>query len=51
MRVMQASLGLPLISMLQEPHLPALQFQRTAEVGRLPWLAAVQHVEHDHALR
>src|SRR5262245_1787186 len=27
---MQASLGLPLISMLHEPHLPALQFQRTA---------------------
>src|SRR5438093_254393 len=32
-RVMHASLGLPLISMLQEPHLPALQFQRTARSG------------------
>ena len=29
-RVMQPSRGLPLISMLHEPHLPALQFQRTA---------------------
>src|SRR5262245_36766631 len=27
---MQARRGLPLISMLHEPHLPALQFQRTA---------------------
>ena len=30
MRVMHESRGLPLISMLHEPHLPALQFQRTA---------------------
>src|SRR5581483_3287819 len=30
MRVMHMSLGLPLISALHEPHLPALQFQRTA---------------------
>ena len=30
MRVMHASRGLPLISIEQEPHLPALQFQRTA---------------------
>src|SRR5690349_3600911 len=30
MRVMQESRGRPLISMLQEPHLPALQFQRMA---------------------
>ena len=29
-RVMHKSRGLPLISALQEPHLPALQFQRTA---------------------
>ena len=29
-RVMQSSRGRPLISALQEPHLPALQFQRTA---------------------
>jgi hypothetical protein len=30
MRAMQASFGLPLTSMLHEPHLPALQFQRSA---------------------
>src|ERR1041384_386595 len=30
MRVMQASFGLPLISIEHEPHLPALQFQRSA---------------------
>ena len=29
-RVRHISLGRPLISALQEPHLPALQFQRTA---------------------
>src|SRR5688572_798760 len=29
-RVMHISLGTPLISAEQEPHLPALQFQRTA---------------------
>src|SRR6187455_3414112 len=29
-RVMHMSLGMPLISMEQEPHLPALQFQRHA---------------------
>ena len=29
-RVMQASRGRPLISIEHEPHLPALQFQRTA---------------------
>ena len=29
-RVMHISRGLPLTSALQEPHLPALQFQRTA---------------------
>src|SRR5215207_173012 len=29
-RVMHPSRGLPLISIEQEPHLPALQFQRTA---------------------
>jgi hypothetical protein len=31
MRVMHMSLGIPLISALHEPHLPALQFQRTAK--------------------
>src|SRR6058998_95097 len=30
MRVMQARRGRPLISTLQDPHFPALQFQRTA---------------------
>ena len=30
MRVMHMSLGMPLTSAEQEPHLPALQFQRTA---------------------
>ena len=29
-RVMHSSRGRPLISALHEPHLPALQFQRTA---------------------
>src|SRR5215467_2503347 len=29
-RVMHISLGIPLISAEQEPHFPALQFQRTA---------------------
>ncbi len=29
-RVMHISRGLPLISALHEPHLPALQFHRTA---------------------
>ena len=29
-RVMQPSRGMPLISMEQEPHLPALQFHRIA---------------------
>src|SRR5881628_1335756 len=39
MRVMQASLGLPLISMLHDPHLPALQFQRTARSwASLAWM-------------
>ena len=30
MRVMHMSFGMPLISAEQEPHLPALQFQRQA---------------------
>src|SRR5271167_3797858 len=33
MRVMHINRGLPLISALHEPHLPALQFQRTARSG------------------
>ena len=37
MRAMQSSRGRPLISALQEPHLPALQFQRTARSG--VWVA------------
>ena len=32
-RVMHMSLGLPSISAEHEPHLPALQFQRTARSG------------------
>src|SRR5947207_2355885 len=37
MRVMQPSRGLPSISIEHEPHLPALQFQRTARSG--VWVA------------
>ena len=33
MRVMHMRRGSPLTSALQEPHLPALQFQRTARSG------------------
>src|SRR5881628_956783 len=33
MRVMQRSFGWPFTSALQDPHLPALQFQRTARSG------------------
>ena len=36
-RVMQSSRGLPLISALHDPHLPALQFHRTARSG--VWVA------------
>ena len=36
-RVMQSSRGWPLISALHDPHLPALQFQRTARSG--VWVA------------
>jgi hypothetical protein len=36
-RVMHISRGRPLISALQDPHLPALQFQRTARSGA--WVA------------
>ena len=36
-RVMHMSRGRPLTSALQEPHRPALQFQRTAISGA--WLA------------
>ena len=32
-RVMHISLGVPLISAEQDPHLPALQFHRTARSG------------------
>ncbi len=35
--VMHISFGWPLISAEQEPHLPALQFQRTARSGA--WVA------------
>ena len=33
MRVLHMSLGLPFTSALHEPHLAALQFQRTARSG------------------
>ncbi len=36
-RVMHSSRGLPLISAEHDPHLPALQFQRTARSG--VWVA------------
>ena len=41
---MHSSRGLPLISALHEPHLPALQFQRTARspawVAWRRWIAS-----------
>ena len=38
-RVMHISLGCPLTSALHEPHLPALQFQRTARsFAWIPWI-------------
>ena len=41
-RVMHSSRGRPLISALHEPHLPALQFQRTA---RSPaWVACTRWI-------
>jgi len=43
-RVMHSSLGRPLTSAEQEPHLPALQFQRTARspawVAWTRWMAS-----------
>ena len=39
MRVLQVSRGRPFTSAEQEPHFPALQFQRTARSGaRWPWM-------------
>ena len=49
-RVMHMSRGLPLISAEHEPHLPALQFQRTARSGAWVGLEAVDDVEDDLAL-
>src|ERR1700750_3388374 len=40
MRVMHARRGLPLISIEHEPHLPALQFQRSAR--SLAWWAWIR---------
>ena len=48
--VMHISRGLPLISALHDPHLPALQFQRTARSPAWVRLHAVDDVEHDLAL-
>ena len=40
MRVIHMSRGLPLTSALHEPHLPALQFQRTARSPAcMAWIA------------
>ena len=47
---MHMSFGLPLISAEHEPHLPALQFQRTARSLACVGLDLVDGVEHDHAL-
>ena len=47
---MHISFGLPLISAEHEPHLPALQFHRTARSLRLLGLDLVHGVEHHHAL-
>ena len=41
---------MPLISAEQEPHLPALQFQRQARSLACVGLDFVDDVEHDHAL-
>ena len=48
-RVMHISLGIPLTSAEQEPHLPALQFQRHARSAPVR-LNIMHRVEHDHAL-
>ena len=47
---MHISFGMPLISAEHEPHLPALQFQRTARSLRLLGLDLVHGVEDHHAL-
>ena len=49
MRVMHMRRGLPLISAEQEPHLPALQFQRQARSLACVGLDLVDGVEDDHA--
>ena len=49
-RHMHISRGLPLTSALHEPHLPALQFQRTARSPAWVRLHPVDRVEHDLAL-
>ena len=49
-RVMHISRGVPLISALHEPHLPALQFHRTARSPACSGLHSVDGVEHDLAL-
>ena len=49
-RVMHISFGLPLISAEHEPHLPALQFHRTARSCACSAWIVVHGVEHDHAL-
>ena len=49
-RVMHMSRGLPLTSAEHDPHLPALQFQRTARSFGLVGLNLVHGIEHHHAL-
>ena len=45
MRVLQVSRGRPFTSAEHEPHLPALQFQRTAKIRRTVLLNIVQRVQ------
>ena len=49
-RVMHISRGRPLISAEHEPHLPALQFQRTARSRGLGGLEPVDDVQHHLAV-
>ena len=46
---MHISFGMPLTSAEQEPHLPALQFQRQARSVACVALNVMNRVEHDHA--
>ena len=50
-RVMHISLGEPLISAEQEPHLPCLAIPAHGEIERLRRLNLVNRVEHHHSFR